>query len=129
MPIPYALVAEDEVICRMDVANVLTQAGYEVLEAGGADEALVMLAEHHASVLLLLTDVDMPGSMNGLTLAHKVHENWAHIDIVVCSGRHEPRDDELPPPAVFLGKPIDRMTLLELAQKVVKTPRVGVTPL
>ncbi|GBD48124.1 response regulator [Methylopila sp. Yamaguchi] len=129
MPIPYALVAEDEVICRMDVADVLTQAGYQVLEAGGSDEAMGLLSEHHASVILMLTDVDMPGSMNGLALAHKVHENWAHIDIVVCSGRHQPKDGELPPPAVFLGKPIDRMSLLELAQKVVKTPRPGVTPL
>jgi CheY-like chemotaxis protein len=121
---PLAIVAEDDIICRINVAEVLSEAGYEVLEAGSADEALAILSGTHEDVILLLTDVEMPGSMNGLELAKAVHSDWPHIEIVVCSGRVKPKEGELPKPVTFLGKPVDTMTLLEKARETVKRGRI-----
>ena len=116
MPKPIALIAEDDLITRMDAVDVFDDAGFDVLEASSADEALAIL-EARSDVLLLLTDVEMPGEIDGLELANTVHEKWPSIDIVVCSGRFKPSDGDLPKPVLFLGKPVDRVSLVEKARE------------
>lgn len=118
MPSHVALVAEDDAIVRMDAASVFEDAGFEVLEAGDAHEAWDILSGR-SDIILLLTDVEMPGTMNGLDLANKVHTTWPNIEIIVCSGRIKPKGGELPPPVLFLGKPVDTVTLREKAMKTV----------
>ena len=119
MTLPIALIAEDEAITRMAAASIFEEAGYEVLEATNAHEAWDILSGRD-NVILLLTDIEMPGTMNGLELANKVHRSWPHIEIVVCSGRVKPADGELPEPVMFLGKPVDLMTLQQKARETVE---------
>ncbi|MFC3695505.1 response regulator [Chenggangzhangella methanolivorans] len=114
-----ALIAEDDAITLMAAAATFQDAGYEVLEAGDAHEAWDILSGRD-NVILLLTDIEMPGTMNGLELANKVHRSWPHIEIIVCSGRVKPVDGELPEPVMFLGKPVDLMTLQQKARETVE---------
>jgi CheY-like chemotaxis protein len=70
------LVVEDEPLIRMFVAEVLTNAGIEVVEDARADEALTILSENAERVTVVFTDVNMPGSMDGLQLAQRVRDSW-----------------------------------------------------
>ncbi|HVI80617.1 MAG TPA: response regulator, partial [Candidatus Acidoferrum sp.] len=79
------LVVEDEAFIRMDVVDVLRAAGFEVLEATNAEEAIQML-ECNSDVRLVFTDIDMPGSMNGLKLAAAVRNRWPPVRIIATSG-------------------------------------------
>ena len=98
------LIVEDELFVRMIGADALEEAGYAVLEAGSADEALQVLekADH---VEVLFTDIRMPGSMDGLRLAEVVHERWPNIRILVTSGDVRPSPDDIPDDGRFLAKP------------------------
>lgn len=98
------LVVEDEPLIRMGLVADLEHAGYAVLEAANADEALSVL-ETEIGIATLITDIEMPGSMNGLGLARSVSQRWPDLDIVVMSGRFSPGPDELPEGAQFLSKP------------------------
>ncbi len=85
-PAPWKiLVVEDEVLIRLMIADVLMQAGFQVIQAASADEALKVL---HSSVEIdvIVTDVRMPGSLNGLELASRVRTNWPALKIVIVSG-------------------------------------------
>jgi CheY-like chemotaxis protein len=86
--------------------DVLEDAGYKVIEAVNAQEALTLL-EARPDVRVLFTDVEMPtgGDMDGLLLAHLVSKRWPNIGIVITSGRLEPKDGDLPEGARFLAKP------------------------
>jgi len=97
------LVVEDEEIIRHMASEMVEVAGFAPIEAANADEALVLLERRH-DIDALFTDVEMPGSLNGLALAHLVHERWPGIRIVVTSGRvsAEQVGDEF---ACFLAKP------------------------
>jgi two-component system, response regulator PdtaR len=105
------LLVEDEALVRMLGVDVLEEAGYEVVEAGNADEALRIL-EAQSGVKALFTDVDMPGSMDGLALAHTVHARWPQVKVLVVSGKVRPAPDELPPGGVFMGKPYEPASLV-----------------
>src|SRR3979490_2506859 len=91
---------------------MLSNAGYRVLEAGSADEALQFL-ESAADIRLLFTDVSMPGSMSGSDLAHRVVERWPGIGIIITSGR--PRPEAPPLGAQFHAKPYDPTKVLRHA--------------
>jgi CheY-like chemotaxis protein len=84
-PAPFLLVVEDDVLLRTDVAETLSEAGYQVLQAGNADEAIQIL-EYRNDVRLVLTDVEMPGSMDGLKLAHCIAKKWPPVRLLVMSG-------------------------------------------
>jgi CheY-like chemotaxis protein len=84
------LCVEDEVFVRMFVADALVDAGFRVLEAGCAAEALSIL-QTRDDVQALVTDVDMPPGMNGFALARSVSERWSNIPIIVLSGRFSPK--------------------------------------
>lgn len=100
------LVVEDEPLIRMAVIDDLEHAGFNVLEAETTDKALSLLRSH-PEIQALFTDVEMPGSMDGLELAGKVHDRWPPIKILVTSGAVRVRSRELPEDARFMPKPYD----------------------
>ena len=102
---PYALGVDDDGLLRMDVAEILEEAGFRTMEAETGDEAMTVLEQHHLDVVLLFSDVEMPGSRNGFALAREVAVKWPAISIVIASGRLLPGDGELPEGAHFIGKP------------------------
>ena len=108
---PPILVVEDDALIRMDLADTLMDAGYGVLEASNADDALGILETEEISALL--TDIDMPGSINGIGLANTVSERWPDCKIVVISGRYNPAQGSLPSSATFLSKPVSEKALLK----------------
>lgn len=109
MPSSPILLVEDDGLIRMDLADTLTDAGYDVIEASNADEALSIL--EGSQIGALLTDIDMPGSMNGIGLANTVSERCPTCKIVVISGRYSPTQGSLPAGAKFLSKPISEQAL------------------
>ena len=98
------LLVEDEFLVRMVGADILTEAGFDVLEAANGDEALTVLKDR-ADVSVLFTDIDMPGSLNGLELARVTHERWPHVAVLIVSGKVRPGPDDLPPGGHFISKP------------------------
>lgn len=99
------LVVEDDGLIRMDLADTLTDRGFSVLEASNADEAISIMNES-TLIRALVTDIDMPGSINGLELAHHVAKTRPDCAIVVISGRYSPSQGALPEKARFLSKPV-----------------------
>lgn len=98
------LVVEDDQLLRLVTVDMVEEAGFVALEAGSADEAVVIL-ESRSDIALVLTDVEMPGSMDGIKLAHAVRHRWPPIKIIVVSGRMCPLDVDLPVYSRFFGKP------------------------
>jgi|SRR5580704_15970456 CheY-like chemotaxis protein len=98
------LIVEDELLLRGLVVEFVEQAGFVALEAGDADEAVALL-EARSDVAMLFTDINMPGSMDGLELAHTVRDRWPSIKILVASGRVRLKQSDLPPNSAFLEKP------------------------
>lgn len=98
------LVVEDEPLVRIDVVDQLEDEGYHVFEAATADQAIAIL-EGEPSIRLLFTDIDMPGSMDGLKLAAAVRDRWPPVRIVVTSGHHSIATSDLPDGSVFFSKP------------------------
>lgn len=98
------LVVEDESLIRMDAANMIEEAGYDVVEAGNADTAINILKRRN-DIGILFTDINMPGSMNGLELAEFVSETWPSIRLILTSGRLIVRDEDIPDEGRFIPKP------------------------
>jgi CheY-like chemotaxis protein len=113
--LPVVLLVEDEPLVRMTAADELEEAGFHVLEAANADVALAVLEACSYDVRVLFTDIDMPGSMNGLQLAESVYARWPHIALLISSGYQRPRPHELLDHGKFLAKPYHAD---ELAQKL-----------
>lgn len=97
------LVVEDEPLIRLTIIAALEDAGFEVIEAATADDAIGILKEQ--SIHFLFTDVQMPGRLSGVDLAHVVAERFPEAGIIVASGRLTPSDVELPKTAEFFSKP------------------------
>lgn len=106
------LVVEDNTLVRMDCADVLKEAGFRVLEAEDADAAMLIL-ERAREVRLLFSDIDMPGSMDGLALASLVHTRWPRIRLLMMSGHHRMRDADLPYHGQFLPKPYSPVQVVQ----------------
>src|SRR5436189_4135041 len=100
---PIVLVVEDEMVLRMRAVDIVEDAGFNSLEAVNADEALSIL-ESRSDISLLFTDIQMPGSLDGLKLAHAVHKRWPAIKIILVSGQVKPSD--APENSRFFGKPL-----------------------
>lgn len=96
------LVVEDEAFVNWTTCEALTDAGYEAIAASNADEAIEIL-ESRSDIDVLFTDVDMPGSLDGIRLAAAVRDRWPPVHIIVTSGKHTPA--KLPERAVFVPKP------------------------
>lgn len=103
MPIAV-LVVEDESLLRFDIADYLAENGFEVHEAASADQALKIL-EAVPEIRLVFTDIDMPGSMDGLKLSAAVRDRWPPVHIIVTSGNRIADKAELPAGSLFFAKP------------------------
>jgi two-component sensor histidine kinase len=104
-PVPNVLIVEDEMILRMRAVDIVEDAGFNPVEAVNADEAMSIL-ESRSDISLLFTDIQMPGSIDGLKLAHAVHDRWPSIKIILVSGQVKPSDAERPAESRFFGKPL-----------------------
>jgi two-component system, response regulator PdtaR len=101
---PVVLIVEDDFLLRMDAVDTVKAAGFEPVEAGDADEAIAIL-ESDLNIHVVFTDVQMPGTMDGLKLARFVRDRWPPIKIVATSGRVRLSEDDLPEGGRFLPKP------------------------
>lgn len=109
---PIVLLVEDEPLVRLTQADVLREAGFWVVEAYNADEAFEIL-RRKANVRVVLTDVDMPGSIDGFEFARLVAQGWPEVGVLVTSGKALPQQGDLPPSAVFIAKPVRPAALVE----------------
>ena len=112
---PTVLIVEDEAFIRMEAADVLADAGCVSLEAGDAEEALTVL-EEHPEVRLLFTDINMPGTMDGLVLAEHVVRTSPDVALIVTSGKQRIADGDLPDHGMFLPKPYRGSDLVKAVQ-------------
>ncbi len=111
------LVVEDETFIRMDVVEMLRAAGFHVLEATNAYEAIQML-ERNSDVRVIFTDIDMPGSMNGLKLAAAVRDRWPPVSIIATSGHFEIQAGDLPADARFIPKPYQSAQIISAIREL-----------
>src|SRR3954463_12541644 len=116
--IPKILIVEDEMMLRMRAVDIVEDAGFSPVEAVDADQALSIL-ESRSDISLLFTDIQMPGSIDGLKLAHAVHKRWPAIKIIMVSGQGNLGEADKPADSRFFGKPLiaDRM-ISELQEMV-----------
>ncbi len=115
------LVVEDEPITRMDVVEQLEESGFKVFEAPDADRAIKIL-EANSAIRVLFTDIDMPGSMDGLKLAAAVRDRWPPIRIVVASGLRKINVDSLPADSRFFTKPYSVIEIAATMRSMVQAP-------
>jgi two-component system, response regulator PdtaR len=111
------LVVEDEPLVRMDLVDRLQQHGCHTIEAGSAQEAISIL-EERTDVTVVFTDIQMPGTMDGIELADYVRKRWPPTIIVVSSGKVVPRPHALAEPVSFLAKPYDDAELRSVIEHV-----------
>lgn len=117
-PPPVVLVVEDEMLLRMRAVDMVEDAGYISVQAVDADEAVAIL-ESRSDIALLFTDIQMPGSMDGLRLAHAVHERWPPIKIILVSGQLKLADIEIPANSRFFGKPLEANIMIAQMQSMI----------
>jgi two-component sensor histidine kinase/FixJ family two-component response regulator len=115
---PKVLVVEDEMLLRMRAVDIVEDAGFTPIEAGNADEALAIL-ESRSDIVLLFTDIQMPGSMDGLKLAHTVHQRWPSINIILVSGKLTLTAAEKPVHSRFFGKPLEVKQMIAEMQDMI----------
>ena len=99
------IVVDDEAVVRRNAAEVVTDAGYAIIEAGNAASALAILRARAVGVDVLFTDIHMPGAFDGLQLARLARLQWSAIAVLVASGKVVPTPAEMPPGSRFLRKP------------------------
>jgi CheY-like chemotaxis protein len=102
--VAIVLVVEDEPLLRMAAVDLVEEAGLQALEASNADAAILLL-ETRSDIRIVFTDIDMPGSMDGIKLAAAVRKKWPPISIIVVSGHRKPDAGELPDGSIFFTKP------------------------
>ena len=103
---PSILIVEDEPLVRLCAVDTVAAAGFDVIEAASADEAIRIL-ESRSDIGVVFTDIQMPGSMDGLKLAHAVRNRWPPIKVIVTSGRELVTEYDLPEGGRFFAKPYD----------------------
>src|ERR1044071_4289569 len=116
---PVVLIVEDEFLVRMDTRAALDMAGFDVLEAGDADEAIAILSARN-DIRLIFTDVHMPGSMDGLKLAHFVRDRWPPVKVVATSGRARISASDLPEGGRFLPKPYSAAEIASMLHELIQ---------
>jgi CheY-like chemotaxis protein len=101
---PVVLIVDDEFLIRMHAAEIINDAGFEVVEAWNAEQAIVIL-ESRQDIRVVFTDIHMPGSMDGLKLAHAVRHRWPPVHIIATSGHVGLNELDLPARCMFFPKP------------------------
>lgn len=112
------LVVEDEPLLRMMAMDLVEDAGFDVVEAANADEAVKIL-EARNDIRIVFTDIDMPGSMDGMKLALAVRDRWPPIDIIIVSGHVRVADRDLPDRSLFFSKPYDTQKITAALHRMV----------
>jgi CheY-like chemotaxis protein len=113
------LVVEDEMLLRMRAVDMVEDAGFTPVEAVDADEAVAIL-ESRSDVAMLFTDIQMPGSMDGLKLAHAVHERWPPIKIILVSGQLKQANIAIPADSRFFGKPLEAKEMIAEMRNMIR---------
>ena len=104
------LVVEDELLIRLDMVSLLEQRGFAVLQAANADEAIEILTRN-SEIRGVLSDIDMPGSMNGIALVNVISKRWPPCRLILVSGMRAPRAEDLPERTYFIPKPVSAAVL------------------
>jgi CheY-like chemotaxis protein len=102
--LPAVLLVEDEALIRLDLVETMLKHGFTAYEAANADEAMDIL-ESRPDIRVVFTDVNMPGSMDGLSLSQLIGKRWPHVRVVVTSGRGPPPAEKMPGVVAFVAKP------------------------
>jgi two-component system, response regulator PdtaR len=124
---PVVLLVEDEPLVRLTQVDILREAEFWVVEAQDADEAFEVL-KSRPDISVVLTDVDMPGSIDGFEFARLVRQGWPEVGVLVISGKTGPGPGDLPPNAAFLHKPILPDDLVAaLTKAMATTPQSSVS--
>jgi CheY-like chemotaxis protein len=110
--IAVVLVVEDSALIRMGAIDLVLTAGYEALEACDADEAIRIL-ESRSDIDLVFTDVQMPGTMDGIKLSHYIRERWPPVKLIVASGATILEESSLPVGSRFFSKPYNDHTITD----------------
>jgi two-component system, response regulator PdtaR len=109
---PAVLIVEDEALIRMSAVRIVEDAGFEVIEAATADEAIRIL-EKRSDIRVVFTDVHMPGSMDSLRLAHAIRYRWPPIKVIVTSGGGRVSEQDLPNGGRFIAKPYEPTQIID----------------
>ncbi|KIZ39227.1 MULTISPECIES: response regulator [Rhodopseudomonas] len=115
---PVVLVVEDDILLRMNAVEMIEDAGFTVLEAASADEAIGVL-EQRDDITVVFTDVQMPGSMDSLKLAKAVRGRWPPIKIIATSGHVDIKDGDLPDGGRFLAKPYSSSQIADALHQLI----------
>jgi two-component sensor histidine kinase/CheY-like chemotaxis protein len=126
-PATNVLVVEDEMVLRMRAVDIVEDAGFTAVEAVNAAEALSIL-ESRSDISLLFSDIQMPGSMDGLNLAHAVHDRWPTIKIILVSGKIESSDIDKPADSRFFRKPLEVDRIIAELQQMVGVGALEIVP-
>jgi two-component sensor histidine kinase len=118
---------EDEMVLRMRAVDIVEDAGFTAVEAVNADEALAIL-ESRSDISLLFSDIQMPGSMDGLKLAYAVHDRWPAIKIILVSGQVKLSDAEKPANSRFFGKPLEVKQIIAELHEMVGVGALKIVP-
>jgi CheY-like chemotaxis protein len=106
------LVVEDNPLLSLDVSDALEAEGYDVIAVANADGAIKVL-ETRNDIRTIFTDIDLPGSMDGLKLAAAVRDRWPPVHIIVTTGMRAPHRDAMPTNSMFIAKPYRNAEVLE----------------
>ncbi len=126
-PTTNVLVVEDEMVLRMRAVDIVEDAGFTAIEAVNADEALAIL-ESRSDISLLFSDIQMPGTMDGLKLAYAVHDRWPAIKIILVSGQVKVSDAEKPANSRFFGKPLEVQRMIAELQAMLGAGALKIVP-
>ncbi len=107
------LVVEDEFLIREMLAEILTEAGFEVHQAGHSADAIKFLEARWGEIHVLFTDVNMPGPMDGIALAHHASKHWPTVALLVTSAVPHPKERALPVGCRFVGKPYETRKIVK----------------
>jgi two-component system, response regulator PdtaR len=123
---PIVLIVDDEPLVRLLASDILTEAGYRVIEAMNSEEALTLI-EAKPETIALVTDVRMPGEIDGFGLARLVAGRWPHIGLVITSATATPGEGDVPPDATFLPKPYQLSALVGAVRKAAERQAAVIT--
>jgi len=123
--VAVVLVVEDSAVIRMGAVDLVVSGGFEALEASTADEAIALL-EARPDIQLVFTDVEMPGTMDGIRLAHFIRNRWPPVKLIVASGRTIVEESHLPLGARFFPKPYRANSIIEAMTAMLASVANGV---
>ena len=113
-------VVEDQAILRLEAVQLLREAGYDTIDAASGDVALDVMRARWREVRVLFTDVQMPGTLNGVDLAKEVHRCWPDVLLLVTSADVALRDEDLPDDGKFIPKPYGGSTLISQVRRLIE---------